>query len=97
MPGAIVLTRRWRDLGLTLDDADFTDAQAVAAIVRITGGNFRAACAATAAAPWSFRGAPASTAAGSARSTTSGSSTASSAAKSPSRAAARNASTTSRW
>jgi len=36
-----VLTRRWRDLGLSLDDADFTDAQAVAAIVRMTGGNFR--------------------------------------------------------
>lgn len=36
-----VLTRRWRDLGLALDDADFTDAQAVAAIVRMTGGNFR--------------------------------------------------------
>jgi DNA transposition AAA+ family ATPase len=36
-----VLTRRWRQLGLELDDADFTDAQAVALIVRITGGNFR--------------------------------------------------------
>ena len=36
-----VLTRRWRDLGLSLDDADFTDAQAVAASVRMTGGNFR--------------------------------------------------------
>ena len=38
-----VLTRRWRQLGLGLDDADFTDAQAVATIVRITGGNFRLA------------------------------------------------------
>lgn len=36
-----VLNRRWRDLGLALDDADFTNAQAVAAIVRMTGGNFR--------------------------------------------------------
>jgi DNA transposition AAA+ family ATPase len=33
-----VLTRHWRKLGLSLDDADFTDTQAIA---RITGGNFR--------------------------------------------------------
>ncbi|MBA3488099.1 MAG: AAA family ATPase [Longispora sp.] len=36
-----VLTRHWRKLGLTLDDADFTDHQAIAAIIRITSGNFR--------------------------------------------------------
>jgi len=36
-----VLTRHWRQFGLTLDDADFTDAQAMASISRITGGNFR--------------------------------------------------------
>ena len=36
-----VLTRHWRQLGFTLDDADFTDAQAIASIARITGGNFR--------------------------------------------------------
>lgn len=36
-----VLTRHWKRLGLTLDLSDFTDAQAVAAIGRITRGNFR--------------------------------------------------------
>jgi len=38
---SFVLTRHWRRLGLTMDDADFTDAQAMAAIARVTGGNFR--------------------------------------------------------
>jgi DNA transposition AAA+ family ATPase len=36
-----VLQRHWRRLGLDLDGADFTDVQAMAAIARITGGNFR--------------------------------------------------------
>jgi len=38
---SFVLTRHWRQFGLTLDGADFTDAQAMASISRITGGNFR--------------------------------------------------------
>jgi len=38
---SFVLTRHWQKLGLTLDDADFTDTQAIASIARITGGNFR--------------------------------------------------------
>ncbi len=38
---SFVLTRHWRHLGLNLDDADFTDNQAITAIARITGGNFR--------------------------------------------------------
>jgi len=38
---AFVLTRHGRRLGLTLDLDDFTDAQAIAAIGRITRGNFR--------------------------------------------------------
>ncbi len=36
-----MLTRHWKRLGLTLDLDDFTDAQAVAAVSRITRGNFR--------------------------------------------------------
>jgi len=36
-----VLTRHWRKLGLSFDSADFTDTQAMAAISRITNGNFR--------------------------------------------------------
>jgi len=38
---AFVLSRHWRKLGLTLDLTDFTDAQAVSAVGRITRGNFR--------------------------------------------------------
>lgn len=38
---SFVLTRHWRQLGLALDEADFTDSQAIATIARITGGNFR--------------------------------------------------------
>lgn len=38
---SFVLTRHWRHLGLTLDEVDFTDLQACAAIARITSGNFR--------------------------------------------------------
>ncbi len=38
---AFVLTRHWKRLGLSLDLDDFTDAQAVAAVGRITRGNFR--------------------------------------------------------
>src|SRR4029450_7180380 len=36
-----VLTRHWRQLGLSLDSTEFTDTQAMAAISRITRGNFR--------------------------------------------------------
>jgi DNA transposition AAA+ family ATPase len=36
-----VLTRHWRTRGLSLDSAEFTDTQAMAAISRITRGNFR--------------------------------------------------------
>lgn len=36
-----VLDRHWRRMGLTLDQTDFTDAQAIAAVARVTSGNFR--------------------------------------------------------
>lgn len=36
-----VLQRHWRALGKTLDPEDFTDAQTIAAITRVTRGNFR--------------------------------------------------------
>jgi DNA transposition AAA+ family ATPase len=36
-----VLAHRWQTLGLSLSADDFTDAEAVAAVARITGGNFR--------------------------------------------------------
>lgn len=38
---AFLLEHHWAVWGLTLDPKDFTDTEAVAAIVRITGGNFR--------------------------------------------------------
>jgi DNA transposition AAA+ family ATPase len=36
-----VLERKWRSLGLTIDPDDFVDAQAIALVAQLTGGNFR--------------------------------------------------------
>ena len=38
---AFVLRHHWSAIGLTLSAEDFTDAEAMAAVARITGGNFR--------------------------------------------------------
>ena len=35
-----VLTHKWAELGLSFSPDDYTDAEAMAAIARITGGNF---------------------------------------------------------
>jgi DNA transposition AAA+ family ATPase len=37
----VVLAYKWQQLGLTLVPDDFTDAEAMAAIIRVTSGNFR--------------------------------------------------------
>lgn len=37
----LILVHQWAQLGLTLRPDDFSDAEAMAAIMRITGGNFR--------------------------------------------------------
>lgn len=36
-----ILTQKWQQWGLSLHPDDFTDAEAIATIIRITGGNFR--------------------------------------------------------
>ena len=37
----LILEHKWQELGTTFDHNDFTDREAAAAVIRITGGNFR--------------------------------------------------------
>jgi hypothetical protein len=39
--GTFVLTCHWQALGMAISPDDFTDAEAITAVARITGGNFR--------------------------------------------------------
>lgn len=36
-----ILEQQWKHLGIQLRTEDFTDAEAIATVIRITGGNFR--------------------------------------------------------
>jgi DNA transposition AAA+ family ATPase len=36
-----ILQNKWKELGLSTQQGDFTDEEAISAIIRITGGNFR--------------------------------------------------------
>lgn len=39
-----ILENKWQELGFKLDGTDFTDSEALSAVVRMTQGNFRLLC-----------------------------------------------------